>query len=58
MNWENLLDASAHWGKWLLVAFCLGNTYFNLSQLSTVGAVVVVGSTAVVVADWVNKQRK
>ena len=58
MNWENLLEKSAYWSKWLLLGFCLGHTYLSLSNLPTSSNILVVGTTAVLVADWVNTQRK
>jgi len=58
MNWENMLDQSAYWCKYLFFGYCVAHTVLDVSNLPTSSAVLVVGSAAVVVADWVNKQRK
>ena len=58
MNWENLLEKSAYWSKWLLLGYCVSHTYFNLASLPASSIVLVAGTTALLVADWVNKQRK
>ena len=57
MNWKELLNKSAYWSKWLLLGFCVGHTYLSLSELPTSSVVLVVGTTSVLAADWLNKQR-
>ena len=58
MNWENLLSKSAYWSKWLLLGYCVSHTYFNLSSLPAASIALVTGTTTLLVADWVNTQRK
>jgi hypothetical protein len=58
MKWEKLLEDSAYWSKWLLVGFCLGNTYMSIPTMSVFNTALVVGSSAILVANWVFKNRK
>ena len=57
MKWKELLGKAAYWSKWLLLGFCVGHTYLTLFELSTSSTVLVAGTTVILAADWLSKQR-